>query len=317
MEAELRLRAKALAMTSACPSEAATLVQHCLIYSIAFAVVTRFRKAVEAAGIWTLREIDPLALLARGGLAIAAPCLLVWFDASRIAGLRARPRRPVLPPTDNEISEISARKRPASNRVTTAVSVLCLGLTAAPATANSFSAAGADTVRSFYEALLANMRSGPALGARGRYTRIEPVIRRTFDMPFMTRLAVGPEWERLDDAQRQQVSQAFERYISAIYAERFDSYSGERLQVTGERPSPGGTLITTEIVKSNGEPVRLNYLMRQNGGAWQIADVYLNGTISELATRRSEFSSILRAQGIDGLIATLNNKADKLAARAS
>jgi len=317
VKAELRPRAKALAATSAYLSEAATLVQHCLIYSIAFAVVTRFRKAVEAAGIWTLREIDPLALLARGGLAIAAPCLLVWFDASRIAGLRARPRRRVLPPTDNGISEMSARKRLASNRVTTAVSVLCLGLTAAPATANSFSAAGADTVRSFYEALLANMRSGPALGARGRYTHIEPVVRRTFDMPFMTRLAVGPEWERLDDAQRQQVSQAFERYISAIYADRFDSYSGERLQVTGEQPSPGGTLITTEIVKSNGEPVRLNYLMRQNGSAWQIADVYLNGTISELATRRSEFSSIIRAQGIDGLIAMLNNKAESLAARAS
>jgi phospholipid transport system substrate-binding protein len=316
MKAELRPSAKALAITSAYPSEAATLLQHCLIYSIAFAVVTRFRKAIEAAGSWTLREIDPLALLARGGLAIAAPYLLVCFDTSRIAGLSARPRRRFLPPTANGISEKSAWKRLASNRVTT-VLVLCFGLTAAPANANSFSAAGADTVRSFYEALLANMRSGPALGARGRYTRIEPVIRRTFDMPFMTRLAVGPEWERLDDAQRQQVSQAFERYISAIYAERFDSYSGERLQVTGEQLSPGGTFITTEIVKSNGEPVRLNYLMRQNGGAWQIADVYLNGTISELATRRSEFSSILRAQGIDGLIATLNNKADNLAARAS
>jgi phospholipid transport system substrate-binding protein len=318
MKSERRFSAKAITIANAYPGEAAALLQRYLICARAFVVAAaRFRKVVEAVGIWTLREIDPLALLARGDLAIAAPCLLGWFDASRIAGLRARPRRRVLPPTDNGISGMSARKRPASNRVTTAVSVLCLGLTAAPATANSFSAAGADTVRSFYEALLANMRSGPALGARGRYSRIEPVVRRTFDMPFMTRLAVGPEWERLDDAQRQQVSQAFERYISAIYADRFDSYSGERLQVTGEQPSPGGTLITTEIVKSNGEPVRLNYLMRQNGSAWQIADVYLNGTISELATRRSEFSSILRAQGIDGLIAMLNNKAESLAARAS
>ena len=72
---------------------------------------------------------------------------------------------------------------------------------------------------------------------------------------------------------------------------------GERLQVTGEQTSANGTIITTEIIQSNGEPVRLNYLLRQNGGAWQIADVYLNGTISELATRRSEFSSILRTEG--------------------
>ena len=58
--------------------------------------------------------------------------------------------------------------------------------------------------------------------------------------------------------------------------------------------------------------------MRQNGGVWQIADVYLDGTISELATRRSEFAAILRTQGINGLIETLNAKAGTLvAARAS
>src|SRR5436305_11468295 len=128
----------------------------------------------------------------------------------------------------------------------------------------------------------------------------------------MTRLAVGPEWTNLTEAQRQHVSQAFERYIAAIYAERFDNYSGEQLQVVGEQPSAAGTIITTRIVKSNGEPVQINYLVRQNGGGWQIADVYLNGTISELATRRAEFASILRSQGINGLIGTLNAKADSL-----
>ena len=193
---------------------------------------------------------------------------------------------------------------------------LWLGSVAAPLAA-TMNAVGADTVRSLYDALLANMRSGAALGARGRYARIEPVVRSAFDMQFMTRLAVGPEWERLAEAQRRQVSGAFERYIAAVYAERFDSYSGETLQVTGEHASVGGTIITTEIIKASGEPVRLNYLVRQNGGTWQIADVYLNGTISELATRRSEFSSILRTQGVDGLIAMLNTKADTLSARAS
>ena len=186
-----------------------------------------------------------------------------------------------------------------------------------PSHAAAINAEGSNTVRSFYDALLANMQAGPTLGAQGRYARIEPVVRHLFDMSFMTRLAVGPEWERLDEAQRRQVSEAFEHYIAAIYAERFDSYAGERLQVTGDQPSTGGTIITTEIIKSNGEPVRINYLLRQNGGTWQIADVYLNGTISELATRRSEFSSILRTRGIEGLITMLNTKADMLSARAS
>src|SRR5207249_6097930 len=75
-------------------------------------------------------------------------------------------------------------------RLSLAGMALCLAL-AAPAPAF---AAGSDTVRSLYDTLLATMRNGPALGARGRYAQIEPVIRRVFDIPFMTRLAVGPEW---------------------------------------------------------------------------------------------------------------------------
>jgi phospholipid transport system substrate-binding protein len=199
---------------------------------------------------------------------------------------------------------------------TLALAGIALGfaLAASPAPAV---AAGSDTVRNLYDQLLATMRNGPALGASGRYARLAPVVRQAFDIPFMTRLAVGPEWATLNEAQRQQVTQAFERYVAAIYAERFDNYSGERLQVTGERSSPGGTIITSQIVKSNGEPVNVNYLMRNNGGVWQIADVYLDGTISELATRRSEFASILRTGGINGLIQALNTKANALSARAS
>lgn len=189
---------------------------------------------------------------------------------------------------------------------------LCLGLATLSPPANAM---GRETVQSFYSTLLSTMQSGRSLGARGRYARIAPVVRQVFDIPYMTRLAVGPEWNNLNETQRQQVTQAFESYVAAIYAERFDSYAGERLQVTGEQASAGGTIITSQIVKSNGEPVNINYLMRQNGGAWQIADVYLDGTISELATRRSEFASILRTQGINGLIAMLNNKAATLAAR--
>ena len=109
------------------------------------------------------------------------------------------------------------------------------------------------------------------------------------------------------------VQKSAERYIAAIYAERFDNFSGEQLKVIGEQSSPGGTIITSQIVKSTGEPVNINYLVRQNGGGWQIADVYLNGTISELATRRSEFSGILRSGGINGLITARNNKAAALA----
>ena len=53
-------------------------------------------------------------------------------------------------------------------------------------------------------------------------------------------------------------------------------------------------------------------MMRLSGDNWLISDIYLDGAISEVATRRSEFAAILKTQGIDGLISALNRKADTL-----
>ena len=173
-------------------------------------------------------------------------------------------------------------------------------------------ATGGDTVQGLYDALLGTMKNGRTLGQSGRFTQLEPVSRRSFDIPTMARLSVGPSWANLSEAQRQEIIDSFGRYIAAIYADRFDSYAGQKLQVTGEQPNPGGVMVKSQIVKANGEPVKVDYVMRRNGEGWLISDIYLDGAISEVATRRSEFAAIIRSEGVDGLIAALNRKADML-----
>ena len=173
-------------------------------------------------------------------------------------------------------------------------------------------ASGGDTVQSLYNALLTTMKNGRTLGQSGRFMQLEPVVRRTFDIPLMTRLSVGGAWAGMSEGRREQLTESFGRYISAIYADRFDSYDGQQLHITGEQPNAGGIIVQSEIVRANGEPVKVNYMMRRNGDGWLISDIYLDGAISEVATRRSEFAAILRAEGVDGLIAALNRKADML-----
>jgi phospholipid transport system substrate-binding protein len=175
-------------------------------------------------------------------------------------------------------------------------------------------ASGGDTVGHLYDALLNTMKNGRTLGHSGRFTQLEPVIRQTFDIASMTRLSVGPSWASLTEAQRQRVTESFGRYISAIYADRFDSYAGQKLEVTGEQPAPAGVMVRSQIIKANGEPVKVDYMMRRNAGSWLISDIYLDGAISEVATRRSEFAAILKDDGIDGLIVALNRKAAILTA---
>jgi len=171
---------------------------------------------------------------------------------------------------------------------------------------------GGDTVQGLYDALLSTMKNGRTLGQGGRFTQLEPVIRRSFDIAAMARLSVGQTWASLTEAQRQEMTESFGRYISAIYADRFDSYAGEKLEVTDEKPAPSGVMVRSQIIKANGEPVKVDYIMRRTGDSWLISDIYLDGAISEVATRRSEFAAILKADGVDGLIAALNRKADIL-----
>jgi phospholipid transport system substrate-binding protein len=187
-----------------------------------------------------------------------------------------------------------------------------LGLGTFSYTAQAAPAGGSGTVQGLYDTLLSTMKNGRTLGGSGRFAQLAPVIRSSFDVTSMARLSLGPSWTGLSEAQRQEVTESYGRYISAIYTDRFDSYDGQKFEVTGEQPARFGLLVKIRIIKSNGEPVEVDYVMRQNGESWLIADIYLDSAISEVATRRSEFATILKTQGIDGLIAALNRKADIL-----
>jgi len=189
-----------------------------------------------------------------------------------------------------------------------------LGLSMLSYPVHAAPASSGDTVQGLYDALLGTMKNGRTLGQSGRFTQLEPVIRRSFDIASMARLAVGPSWASLTEAQRQQVTESFGRYVSAIYADRFDSYGGQKLEVTGEQSAPSGVMVKSQIVKANGEPVKVDYMMHRSGDSWLISDIYLDGAISEVATRRSEFAATLKKEGIDSLIAALNRKADILTA---
>src|SRR6266480_7807833 len=118
-----------------------------------------------------------------------------------------------------------------------------LGLSSLSYPVHAAPATGGDTVQGLYDALLDTMKNGRTLGQSGRFTQLEPVIRRTFDIPLMARLSVGLSWATLTEAQRQQVTGSFGRYISAIYADRFDSYAGQKMQVTGEQPAAAGSMV--------------------------------------------------------------------------
>ena len=171
-------------------------------------------------------------------------------------------------------------------------------------------AAPAAAIQRFYDVLLGVMKDAKSLSFDQRFRRLAPTVTQTYNLALMSRLSVGPGWAQLSPIQQKSLTTAFSNYTIAQYANQFDGYSGERFEVeAAPTTSPYGQIVQSSFVKSDGEKVAFNYLMRQEGdGAWQVIDVYLSGTISQLATRRSEFTSVLQQGGGDALIRLLEQR---------
>ncbi len=171
----------------------------------------------------------------------------------------------------------------------------------------------ATRIRNFYDVLLDTMKVAQRTPVRARYEKLEPAVRATFDLPAMTRIAVGPTWTSIPGEEQKALLEQFARLTIATYANRFDGYSGERFEVEPGTEARGeNRIVHSALLKSHGGSIALNYLVHPVGGEWKAIDVYLNGTISELATRRSEFGALLRAGGPQALIDSLRQRADKL-----
>lgn len=173
------------------------------------------------------------------------------------------------------------------------------------------------TVQAFYDVLLDCMKNAKSLGFDGRYKKLDPAVKQAFDVPVMAKIAVGPAWTNMPADKKNAVLDVFSRYMITTYAARFNGFSGESFSV-GEltQPAADRKLVATQLVRPNKDPVQLNYVFRQGDAGWKIIDIYLSGTISEMARMRSDFAETIRTGGADGLIAILEKKIAELKAGA-
>ena len=173
-----------------------------------------------------------------------------------------------------------------------------------------------EVVQSLHDALLDVMQAADALGFDGRRDYLGPVMDEVFDMAVIARASAGRHWRQAEDEEKQRLVDVVTRLSVSTYAARFDGFSGESFRILSEEPAPRDTrMVHTEIVKSDGDTVRLNYLMRQSKTGWRIVDVYLDGVYSELALRRADYASTLKSSGFEGLFAELEKKVAAIEAR--
>jgi phospholipid transport system substrate-binding protein len=194
-----------------------------------------------------------------------------------------------------------------------APSILAAGLLAAGlATAGLGTDAGGDPtapVERLHAGLDQAMRRADELGFEGRFTLLDPVLAGSYDLDWMAAKSLGRYWKKLSMEERTRWAALFRKLTVSTYADRFDGFSGERFELLSVEPSAQDTmLVHTRIVPTDKDPVALDYRVRAGDNGFRIIDVYLEGTVSGLALRRSDYSSLVKREGFDSLVTAIEEK---------
>jgi phospholipid transport system substrate-binding protein len=168
-------------------------------------------------------------------------------------------------------------------------------------------------VESFQGVLLDVMKQGEQLGFNGRYELLSPAVVTTHDLNKIARIVVGREWEKLTDSQQEQLTDSFSRLSISAYAHNFKDFSGESFQFESiDETSRGGIIVHSIFVLPDNKNVKFDYMLKKMGENWKIINIIANG-VSDLALKRSEYTSVLQREGFEALIAKINEKINNYA----
>jgi len=188
------------------------------------------------------------------------------------------------------------------------VVTICLVLTLSVPAAASGNDSAVKVVEKLHAELMGVMKEADALGYKGRYQRLAPVVTSSYDLPFISKVVVGRYWSKFSLQQKEEFVKTFTKLSIATYANQFSGYSGERFKtISAEESTKGRLLIKTVLIKSNGEEVELDYMLHEKERQWQIINVIAQG-VSDLSLKRAQYTLYLKKNGFDGLLQKINDK---------
>jgi len=164
------------------------------------------------------------------------------------------------------------------------------------------------TIKNLHDSLLEGMRGGDKLGFQGRFKLLSPIIESSHDLDFIAKTILGREWTKLSPEQQQTLVNHFHKLSISTYAGWFKEYNGEQFKYVEQKEMPRDyVLVRSQLIRSNGDTVSFDYLLRQDKKDWRIINILADG-VSDLALRRVEYRSILKKNGFEVFIDMLKKK---------
>jgi len=167
--------------------------------------------------------------------------------------------------------------------------------------------AAAEPIALLGSSLVRLMQNGGSPFAR-RFAQFAPVVDQIFDLQAILRTSVGAHWDTMNVGEQADLMKVYRQYTVARFVANFDKYHGEQFRITGTRDVPGGE----KVVETQIGSTQISFVTRQSSACWHVVDVLADGSISQVATQRSDFRATLSRGGGQALAASLQRKVSDL-----
>jgi phospholipid transport system substrate-binding protein len=167
-------------------------------------------------------------------------------------------------------------------------------------------------VQKITDDVLAAIKSDKELAAGDKQKALkvaEEKVLPYIDFEQATRLAVGRAWSQASPEQKKRLVGEFRNMLVRTYSNAIQAYQGQTLKVLPARgkQDPEDTTVRTQFIRAGGQPLPIEFHMRQADKTWKVYDIVVEG-VSLVITYRSEFDAVVKQEGIDGLIKRLAQK---------
>ncbi len=187
--------------------------------------------------------------------------------------------------------------------------ILALGVTAS---AEGPEIAGAEAfIKSLADSAIAVL-SDETVTLEEREARFRGLLNDGFALDEIGRFVVGRHWRGMSPDQQVDYREVYGEWVLKTYSARLGGYSGQSFTIVktvtiGEND----IFVRTRIDQPRGgAPIIVDWRVRRIDGRLQIVDVVVEG-VSMLVTQRSEFASVVRSRGVEGLIEALRARVSK------
>ena len=141
------------------------------------------------------------------------------------------------------------------------------------------------------------------------YQLAEEKILPNFDFEKVARLVLGRAWRSASDDQKKGFIIEFRTLLLKTYAVALSKYKNQKIKFKPTRMSDTDeiVIVKSEIIQNGAQPIRVNYALSKRTGKWLVFDIVIEG-VSLVTNYRSQFSSVIKKNGIDTLIKRLAKK---------